>query len=114
VTDLPFKVTTEFKTEEIEFRAWLKNCKDTAILKEGSPAEIAHLAVMVGFDIAMVCAVLSHFRAAMQDSHIDTFAAWEAYRFDQTIHRMEKKRKGILDLSEKWERVAKLQNGEDD
>jgi hypothetical protein len=109
MTHLPFATTATFSPEEAEIRTWLK--ANRASLEGMDASEVAYLAVTCGFDIADVCMTLSTFRDAMQGSHIDNRAAFEAWRFDMAVLDFAKVRKNLervpeLDLSTQWKELV--------
>jgi len=116
MSGFPFATKVGFSPQETEIRAWIKANRKT--LEGRSPNEIAHLAILCGFDISDVCMTLSNFRDAMEGSNIDNRAAFQGWLFDKAVGDFMKLKEDLarvpeLDLRPQWkELVANTVTGE--
>ena len=117
MADLPFMQHRSLSPEETEIRAWLKLNRDKA-LAGLTPIEVANYAVRYGgFQMCDVIVTLSHFRDAIQGSHIDNRAALQSYLMDTAVEDFMKCRDALerpkeLDLMPLWMDVYQYQTGE--
>lgn len=69
MSGLPFAIAGPESPALTEIRAWIK--RNRAILADRTPDEVSYLAVLCGFKLDDVCALLSNFHDAMAGSNID-------------------------------------------
>lgn len=102
--ELPFSQKYELAPAETEIRAWLKKNRTTLLGRDAS--EVAHLAVLCGFDLSDVCMTLSNFEDAKRGSHIENRAAFQTWRLEMAIDDCNKLKKKLepreLDLMPLW------------
>lgn len=100
--------------EEQEFRAWLRKC--AGIMEGWSSNEVAHMAIMAGFDRELVVRVLSDFKAAMIPgaASLENRAALKEYDRDHAIAQFLRMRDDLekpkpFDLKPSWDAVIRFQ-----
>lgn len=100
--DLMFAKPPAITPAETEIRAWLKANKER--LAGRAPDEIAHLAVLCGFNVDDVCSTLANFRDAISDTYVESRAAKETLILEMTIDTVLEMRRPIeLDLYPLWQ-----------
>lgn len=87
-----------------EYRDWLK--KHQEHLKGWSSDEIAHLSILCGFEVAVVCGVLSTWIPDILTR--TTLRQREAYFVDRELKQLEE-HGGNKDLDEQWWAIRKKQ-----
>lgn len=98
--------------EELEFRAWLKNC--AGILAGRDSFEVAHMAILVGWPQALVTRVLVDFQDAMAGSCLENRAVLKAFQLEHAIDQFTQMRRDLetpkpTDLQPLWEDVHRFQ-----
>ena len=117
---LMFLLTPQPMTDaEKELHTWLKLNRETFIDRASS--EVAHYAVMNGFDPGLVFNVVCSFRDAMEGTNLERRSALKELEFDgalksvqklnDKIAKKEKREKG-LDLMPLWKDLYEYNFGE--
>ena len=117
---LPFKESAELTADEFAVREWLTRNRET--IAGRGPDEIAYLAVRCGFSLDVVCRTMANFLDGLGGfgGHVDSRAAFQAWRFDQAyaqFKKVQQKQKYVkeLDLRPQWkELVANTVTGQEE
>jgi len=90
--------------EHEDFKRWLKS--NRSALANRTPDEVALLARLVGFDVLIICEILSHFKDALQGSSFENKSKMQAEIYTYTIELMS----GKVFLDDQWRAVRDKQN----
>ena len=106
----------DIPANERDLRAWLKLNRAHFQEDDYSPSEIAHFALMNGFDAALVYRVISHAQDALTGSYIENRASMQSWLFDRAMESFAKAQDphsvDVLDLMPLWKELTKYQNGD--
>lgn len=101
--------------EEQELRDWIKRNKDT--LMDRDAVEVAHLAILVGFERKLVYSIVVNFSDALNDSDPDNRTSLQVSLTCAAIDQFHALRDAMgrnrdLELMRLWEDLAYNQTGE--
>lgn len=94
--------------EEAEFRGWVYKNRMHFIFGQYSPVEVGALARLVGFDVGVICRVLSRFEEAL--AGVDHAKKRQNKQWNAFLVAVQQK----VDLTDQWQALgAQLLHGAD-
>jgi hypothetical protein len=89
--------------EEAALRTWLESNKATFLSQNWTPAEVAHMAMNVGFDTVAIYSILSHGQNAIDGVRCENKAALQFFLFEEACETFSKlQNKDIINLEDSW------------